>query len=102
MEKKFYTPNDIKEKYNIPPENFIIMKTLLGDNSDKIPGVKGLGPKKFNKLFPELSTDVLSLKEILDVSAEKYKDNIIYSRIVFEEQNLKKVLQNNGFKKPTS
>ena len=100
MEKKFYTPNDIKEKFGIPPENFIIMKTLLGDNSDKIPGIKGLGPKKFDKLFPELSTDILSLEEILDVSAEKYKDNIIYSRIVFEEQNLKKFYKIMDLKNP--
>jgi len=90
MEKKFYTPNDIRQKYNIPAENFIIMKTLLGDTSDKIPGVKGLGPKKFDKLFPELSTDILSLKEIFEISAEKHKDNIIYSRIVFDQENLKK------------
>ena len=76
------------------------MKTLLGDNSDKIPGIKGLGPKKFDKLFPELSTDILSLKEILDISAEKYKDNIIYSRIVFEEQNLKKFYKLMDLKNP--
>ena len=90
MEKRFYTPNDIMQKFGILPENFIIRKTLLGDNSDRIPGVKGLGPKKFDKLFPQLSTDILSLEDILEVSTEKYKDNIIYSRIAFEAQNLKK------------
>lgn len=100
MEKKFYMPSDINQKFGIPPENFIIRKTLLGDNSDKIPGIKGLGPKKLDKLFPELSTDILSLKEILDISATKYKDNIIYSRIVFEEQNLKKFYKIMDLKNP--
>lgn len=100
MEKKFYTPNDIKQKYNIPPENFIIMKTLLGDNSDKIPGVKGLGPKKFDKLFPELSTDILELEDVLYICENKYKENIIYSRIVFEKENLKKFYKIMNLKSP--
>ena len=42
MEKEYYTPEAVRQKYGILPYNFIVYKTLLGDNSDKIPGVKGL------------------------------------------------------------
>ena len=45
MEKEFYTEEVIKEKYNMSPSNFIIYKTLMGDNSDKVKGVKGLVKK---------------------------------------------------------
>ena len=52
MEKEFYTEETIREKYNMHPQNFIIHKTLLGDNSDKVKGVKGLGEKG---LFKKIS-----------------------------------------------
>ena len=42
MEKEYYTPKTVKEKFGVLAENFILYKTLLGDNSDKIPGVKGI------------------------------------------------------------
>ena len=55
MEKEFYTEETIIDKYKMSPKNFILHKTLLGDNSDKIKGVKGLGEKgKLYKKFPEL------------------------------------------------
>ena len=43
IEKKYYTEEVMREKYKMPAQNFILYKTLLGDNSDKIKGVKGLG-----------------------------------------------------------
>jgi 5'-3' exonuclease len=89
MIKEYYTPKLVKEKFGLPSQNFILYKTLMGDNSDKIEGVQGLGPKKLFKLFPELATETMTLEDILDVSASKHKDNIIYSRVVFEEQKIR-------------
>ena len=40
MEKEYYTPQTVMDKYKISPHNFILHKTLLGDNPDKIKGVK--------------------------------------------------------------
>ena len=37
MEKEYYNTDTVKEKFGVLSENFIIYKTLLGDNSDKIP-----------------------------------------------------------------
>ena len=67
MEKEYYTPKVVKEKFGVLTENFILYKTLLGDNSDKIPGVKGLGVKGIFKKFPELQTQPLTLDDIFDI-----------------------------------
>ena len=90
MEKKFYTKEHFKNKYNMPPENFIIYKTLMGDNSDKIRGVKGLGEKKLHKLFPELSKWEVSWQDILDICEKKFKEHVIYARIIQEVNELEK------------
>ena len=89
MEKEFYRPETVKEKFGCIPENFILNKTLLGDSSDKIPGVKGIGNKKIYKLFPELQNQLLSLDDIFDISAQKFKENIIYSRIIHDEAKIR-------------
>ena len=89
-EKEFITPEKVLEKIGLPVENFILYKTLLGDNSDKIPGIKGLGEKGLFKKFPELKNQILSLDDVFNICEEKYKDHIIYSRIIFERNNMLK------------
>jgi len=82
MEKEFYTEETVVEKFKMSPTNFIIYKTLMGDNSDKVAGVKGLGPKKLYKLFPELSERDLTLDDIYNICESKFKENVIYARII--------------------
>ena len=82
MEKEFYTEETVIEKFKMTPHNFILYKTLMGDNSDKVAGIKGLGPKKLYKLFPELSERDLTLDDIYDICEKKYKENVIYARIL--------------------
>ena len=90
IEKKIYNEQVVKEKFGVTSQNFLIYKTLLGDSSDKVPGVKGLGPKKLTKLFPELENQPLTLDKIFEIAGEKYKENQIYSRIVVGETDLKR------------
>ena len=54
MEKEYYTilQNSKRKIWCIPQKTLYYYKTLLGDNSDKIPGVKGLGEKGIFKKFP--------------------------------------------------
>ena len=82
MEKEYYTPKVVEEKLGLLPQNFILYKTLLGDNSDNIPGVKGLGVKGIFKKFPELKTQELTLEDIFEISARKFKDHVVYCRII--------------------
>jgi len=52
VEKEYYTTDTVKEKFNVPPHNFLLYKLLMGDNSDGITGIKGLGPKGLFKKIP--------------------------------------------------
>jgi DNA polymerase-1 len=90
MIKEYYTPKTVEEKFGLHPENFILYKTLLGDSSDKIKGVQGLGPKKLFKLFPELTYQKMTLDDIFDISEAKYKENVLYSKVVFDNEHLRK------------
>ena len=40
-----YTPDVVKEKFNIEPVQFVEIKGLMGDTSDNIPGIPGVGEK---------------------------------------------------------
>jgi len=65
--KKFYTPRMVEADYGIPAHNFLMYKVLMGDKSDNIEGVKGLGPKKLPKIVPDLFTQqTLDLDFILE------------------------------------
>ena len=51
-----YNIDDVYDKYGIYPNNFIDYLALVGDTSDNIPGVKGVGAKTASKLLKEFST----------------------------------------------
>jgi DNA polymerase I len=93
IEKKFYTTETIKEKFGMPSSNFILYKTLMGDNSDKIKGVKGLGEKKLKKLFPELSEREMTLEDIFDLCEAKLGEHVIYARVLQHRPDLEKGYQ---------
>lgn len=44
-EIEIFDKNHLKEVYNIAPKQIIDVKSLMGDTSDNIPGVKGIGEK---------------------------------------------------------
>ena len=90
MEKTFYQRKTIESKFGILPENFILYKTLLGDNSDKIAGIKGLGEKGIFKKFPELTERPLTMDDIYDISEEKLKDHVVYARIIQDFDRLER------------
>jgi DNA polymerase I len=90
IEKEYYTEETVIENFEIEANNFLTYKVLMGDNSDKIKGVKGLGPKKLFKLFPELRERKIDLEDIFDISEEKIEENIIYARILQTMGDLRK------------
>ena len=79
--KIFYTPNKVLEDYGVPAHNFLMYKVLMGDKSDNIEGVRGLGPKKLPKILPDLLTqNSLDLDFILEYS--KKGEEPMHRRIV--------------------
>jgi len=88
IKKKFYKQQDVFEHYGLYPKNFITMKCLMGDKSDNIPGVKGLGDKKLFKLFPELSENKkFTLKEAYQKATNNIEEHGLYGNIhLFKNQ----------------
>ena len=77
IKKKVYGPAEVLEEQGILPENYLIVKALLGDNSDNLSGVKGLGIKGVLKHFPNLidtpNTGLDYVYEICEAGVEKTK-----------------------------
>ena len=48
-----YYAKDVKERYQVTPEEFIDLKALMGDSSDNIPGVPSIGEKTATKIITE-------------------------------------------------
>ncbi len=57
-----YTPEKFKEDYGVTPREYIDVKALMGDSSDNIPGVKGIGEKTAFKII----SDVHSLENLYE------------------------------------
>jgi len=86
--KKLYTPKDVLEEFGVSSINFINYKILLGDASDNVPGVTGLGPKKLIKLFPELTGNKVTLDSIIEKSAGLINENKLYLSVVERSRQL--------------
>lgn len=82
IEREFYDPKTVKEKFGISPENFIHYKVLLGDASDKVPGIKGLGKKGVLKRFPELADGPMPFEKLFDLSEKRLKESVVYARVI--------------------
>jgi len=68
-----YTPEIVKEKFGIEPKEFIQIKGLMGDTSDNIPGVPGVGEKTAFSLIQKYHT----LDKIYEgLAAEKEMEGI--------------------------
>lgn len=81
VQKMLYSIESFQKIFVIPPHNFHIYKCFIGDDSDNIPGVPGIGPKTLQKI-PELYLDrVLTIYEFLTL-CENQKGNKLYDKIL--------------------
>lgn len=71
-----YTPAHIQEKYGLSADQIIDMKGLMGDASDNIPGVPGVGEKTAIKLLKEYGTLENLLQSIDKVSGKKLQEKL--------------------------
>lgn len=72
-----YTPEFIAEKYNgLLPKQIIDMKGLMGDTSDNIPGVAGVGEKTAIKLLNQFHSVEGVYNHLDEVSGKKLKENL--------------------------
>lgn len=83
-----YTPEKIKEDYGITPRELIEVKGLMGDSSDNIPGVPGVGEKTALKYVKKYGT-IENLYENIDDIKGKAKEKLIENKdIAFMSRSL--------------
>jgi DNA polymerase-1 len=73
-------PNEVKEKLGVPPEQIRDLLALMGDSSDNIPGVPGVGPKTAQKILEKAGTIEKLLKDPACVENEKLQAKIVENR----------------------
>ena len=90
IKKKTYQKKDIQQEIGVLPENYLIMKALLGDNSDNLSGVKSLGPKTLLKEFPGLiDNPEFSLQDIYQICEQKLQSKKIFASIIYDWEKVK-------------
>ncbi len=72
-----YTPAHIEEKYGLTPLQIIDMKGLMGDTSDNIPGVPGIGEKTAIKLLKEYGSVEALYEQIDGMKQSKMKEKLV-------------------------
>ncbi|MFD1067422.1 DNA polymerase I [Oceanobacillus locisalsi] len=71
-----YTPSYLFEKMQVTPEQITDLKGLMGDSSDNIPGVPGIGEKTATKLLTQFHTLEKVYEHLDEVSGKKLKENL--------------------------
>ena len=76
------TPEYIMETYGVTPVQLIDMKGLMGDTSDNIPGVPGVGEKTASKLVAQYG----SLEKVLEAAPEEQKGKLRERLMAYADQ----------------
>jgi DNA polymerase I len=75
-EVELYSPAEIMEKYGLNPIQIIDLKGLMGDASDNIPGIPGVGEKTALKLLHEYHTVEGVLEHKAEVKGKKLQEKL--------------------------
>jgi DNA polymerase-1 len=86
--KLYFSAELLMKSYGVLPENFIYMKALMGDPSDNIKGIKGIGEKTVVKMFPFVSERQTSLDEIILHATNNITKNAKFEAVVNSKEIL--------------
>lgn len=71
-----YTPEFLEEKVGIRPDQVVDMKALMGDSSDNIPGIPGVGEKTAVKLLKQFGTLEAIYENLDQINGKKLKEKL--------------------------
>lgn len=71
-----YAPADVEKKLGVRVDQVVDLKALMGDTSDNIPGVPGIGPKTAVKLLTEYQTLQGIYEHISEIKGKHVRDNL--------------------------
>lgn len=75
-ETKEYTKESILEEYGVTPKQLIDVKGLMGDKSDNIPGIPGVGEKTALKLVKQFGSVEGVYEHFDEVTGKKLRENL--------------------------
>lgn len=75
-EMDVYTVDTIRDKYGLKPEQIIDLKGLMGDSSDNIPGIPGVGEKTALKLLKQFGSVENVLDNVDSISGKKLQERV--------------------------
>lgn len=89
--KLTYTEQSVFDRFGVPAYNYILLKLFIGDSSDNIKGVDGIAAKTLCKYIPEITTDKLTLDDIIKIAYERNHDAKVkvYQNILDNEKLLR-------------
>ena len=94
-EMEIFDREKIEEVYGISPTDLIDLKGLMGDKSDNIPGVPGIGEKTGLKLIKEYKNIEGVYENIDNISGKKLKENLIDNEaIAYMSRTLGRIITN--------
>jgi DNA polymerase-1 len=67
----------VKEKFGVPPSQIAEYLALVGDTSDNIPGISGVGPKTAAKWFEEFKTLEGIIAGAVNLKPERFRDALV-------------------------
>lgn len=73
-----YFAKDVKERYQVTPSEFIDVKALMGDASDNIPGVAGIGEKTATNLIAAYGSIENAYAHADEIKPNRAKENLKY------------------------
>ncbi|ENN92500.1 DNA polymerase I [Bartonella schoenbuchensis] len=76
MKDKHIGVSEVIEKWGVTPEKMIDLQALVGDTTDNIPGVPGIGPKIAAQLLNQFGTLDLLLQHVEEIKQVKRRENI--------------------------
>lgn len=77
MKDKFFTPEDVKEKFGVYPDKVVEVQALSGDSIDNVPGIPGIGPKTAAQLIEAYGSVEGLLAHAEEIKQEKRRQTII-------------------------
>ena len=77
LDLKLYVDlSNFKETFEYHQGNSLLVKSIIGDNSDSIKGIKGVKIKTLLNNFPELKTSVLGLDDLIELANKKQEERL--------------------------
>ncbi|MBP0615501.1 DNA polymerase I [Jiella mangrovi] len=77
MKDKRLGPEEVKEKFGVYPDKMIDLQALVGDSSDNVPGVPGIGPKTAAQLLDDYGDLETLLERAEEIKQAKRRQNLI-------------------------